>query len=124
MLSEEWNIRKAPDDRRLLVELGETSLAGNHAISSHCGNIPPVVIWGAALPTDEYFRTGLRVWGLSFDCIDFGGNLKLSTVVKQKLRVGEDVGTKKCAILALAAGVEWASQGQPKLCPSRRRIDV
>ena len=44
--------------------------------------------------------------------------------MQQKLRFGEDVETKKCTILALAAGVEWVSDGLPKRSPARRRIDV
>ena len=67
-------------------------------------------------------------WGTSCSAalISWGGvgGAKLSTAAKQKLRTGEDVETKKRTILALAAGVEWMSQGQPKRCPSRRRIDV
>ena len=34
------------------------------------------------------------------------------------------MGAKKCTVLALAAGVEWVSQGQPRRFPPRRRIDV
>ena len=44
--------------------------------------------------------------------------------MEQKLRVCMDIETRKCTIAALAAGVEWAAQGRPKQCPSRRRIDV
>ena len=83
-----------------------------------------MIHWGAAFATDEYIIAILRVGNLMFGCVDFGGYLELSTVLMQKLRVGGDVETKKCTGLAIASGAEWASQGQPKRLPSRRRIDV
>ena len=49
---------------------------------------------------------------------------KTAHCAAEKLRVGEEIEQKKCTILALAAGAEWAAQGQPKRCPSRRRIDI
>lgn len=61
---------------------------------------------------------------LSFECIDFGWILKLIAVLKETLHVGGDTESEKCTALALAAGVEWVSQGPPKRCPSRQRVDV
>ena len=124
VLSEEGNIRQSAEACRLLAELEELRVVGHQAREIQGGDGLPAVIWCNVCTTDEYNSTGLMVGNLAFGCIDVGGNLKLSTVLKQKLRAGEDIETKKCTVLTLAAGVEWASKGKPKRCPSRRRIDV
>ena len=80
--------------------------------------------WGTFFQTDEYQSTELFVGNLAFASIDFGENLKLPTALQKKLVIGEEIEQKKRTVLALAAGAEWAAQGQPKRCPDRRRIDV
>ena len=109
---------------RILAEMEETKEVGRHQEIHRRSEGSDAVSCGTVFTTDEYQSAGLFIGNLAFDCIDFGENLKLSTILKQKLRVGEDIATKKCTALALAAGVAWASQGQPERCPSRRRIDL
>ena len=97
---------------------------GHRAKSNRCVDGLPAVIWGNVFATDEYRSTGLPVGNLAFDCIDFCENLKLATILKRKLRPAEAIETMRCTVPELAAGVEWASQGQPKRVPPRSRIDV
>ena len=79
---------------------------------------------GKTATADEYVSTELFFWHLSFRCIDMGEALKLILSLKKKIRIGEDAELGKCAIMAISAWAEWVSQGQPKRCPSRARIDV
>ena len=124
VLSEEGNSEQSVEAGRILSEMdGATEVGHQQEVHHRRGGIA-AVIWGTVFATDEYKSSGLFIDNLPFGCIDFGGNLKLSTILKQQLRVGEDIETKKCTALAPAAGVEWESQGQPKRRPSRRRIDV
>ena len=117
-LAEEGN-RNSHAKRMWLPESGwgrnKTCICGEYDISARSG---------AVFETDEYRGTEVRIGELSFDCIDFGEHLKLNTSLQKKLHVGGDIDAKKCTILALAAGVEWISQGQPRRCPSRQRIDL
>ena len=124
VLSVEGNIKQSIEACRILTELKEPIIAGHQADPHPRHEGSAAVSWGNVFTTDEYQSDGLFIGALASDCIDFGGNLKLPTILKQKLRAGEEIETKKCTILALAAGVEWVSQGRPKRCPSRRRIDV
>ena len=123
-LPEEGNGENSAGACRILTELNDPNVAG-HQKEPHPRNEGlAAVSWGEVFATDEYQSTGLFVGNLAFGCIDINGNPKLSAILKQKPRAGGEIEPKKCAILALAAGVEWVSQGQPKRCPSRRRIDV
>ena len=89
-----------------------------------CGPIPIQAFRGTTFKTDEYVGDELRVGSMPYGRIYFGENLKLSTALKKKLRLREDIESKKCAILASEAGSEWAPRGRPGSPPSRRRIDV
>ena len=124
VLPEEAICLQAAEVGRVLAEIAEPNTTGGTGFYEDSCSGADIVRWGTAFPTDEYVSANLKVGLILFDCVDFGENLKLSTIPKQKLRIGEDVETKKCKLLALAAAVEWASHGQPKRCPARRRIDV
>ena len=122
--SEEGNTKLAEEAARVLEELdGTTEVGRTFDVHLRQGG-ESAVRWGTTFTTDEYQSTEPFVGNLAFNCIDFGGNLKLPTILQQKLRVGEEIEPEKCTVLALAAGAEWVAQGQPKRCPSRRRIDL
>ena len=123
-LSGDGNILLAAESNRVLREWAESTSVGRDGLQDGMRDGSPVVHCGTAFPADEYVITCLRVGNLTSDCVDFGGNLKLSTAVRSKLRTGEDVETKKRNIHASAAGVEWVSKGQPKRGPDRRRSDI
>ena len=110
-LSVGGNSKQSIEARRILTELKEPIIAGHHADPHPRHEGSAAVSWGNVFTTEEYQSTGLFIGTLAFGCIGFGGNLKLSTILKQKLRAGEEIETKKCTILALSAGVEWVSQG-------------
>ena len=80
--------------------------------------------WGTVFEADEYSSAEVGLGDLSFERIDFGERLKLNTSLRKKLNIGEEIESEKCTILALATGVKWIAQGQPKRRPSRQRIDV
>ena len=122
VLPEEGNIKQASGDSRVLTEMEAPNIVGRQKEQHPRNEGSADVSWGAVFTTDEYHRTCLVVGNLAFDCIYFGENPKLSTILKQKLRAGEDIESKKCTAMAIAAGAEWVSQGQPKRCPARRRI--
>ena len=110
VLSEEGKSRQSAAPSSLLAELGGPDPA-EYELDQKCyGNWPTLASWGGTCPTDEYTSTELRVGNLTFDCIDFGENSKLSTALKQKTQVGVEVDTQKRTIQALAAGVARVSQ--------------
>ena len=119
-MPEEGDSKQAVGASRGLTEMEELNIVG-HQKEQHRRNAwSAAVSWGAEFTTDDYKSTCLVVGNLGFDCIDFGENPKLSAILKQKLRAAEDIEAKKWTVLALAAGAEWVSQGQPKRCPSGR----
>ena len=123
-LSEEGSTKQAEEDLRALKEMeGATEVGKSFPVHLRNGGAA-AVSWGTVFKTDEYQSTELFVGNLAFTCVDFGENMKLSTILQKKLVIGEEIEQKKCTVLALAAGAEWVAQGQPKRCPARRRIDV
>ena len=74
--------------------------------------------------TDEYRIADVRLGDLPFGRMGFVESLKLNTSIHKKLNIGEEIESRKFTILALATGVEWVAQGQPKRRPSRQRIDI
>ena len=123
-LSGEGSTKQAEDAIRVLREMEETTEVGKSSPVHPRNGGAAAVSWGTIFKTDEYQITEMFVGNLAFACVDFGENLKLSTILQKKLVIGEEIEQKKCTVLALAAGAEWVAQGQPKRCPARRRIDV
>ena len=98
-------------------------VSGKKRIAPHTPGGVLTARWGTSFTTDEYVGSEMGIGQLSFGRIGFGGYLKLNTALK-KLNIGEDIGAEKCTILALADGVECASQGQPRRFPDRQRVGV
>ena len=123
-LSEEGSTKHAEEAVRVLKEMEGTAEVGKSFPVHQRDGGAAAVSWGTVFMTDEYQSDELFVGNLAFTCIDFGENLKLSTILQKKLVAGEEIEQKKCTVLALAAGAEWVAQGRPKRFPARRRIDV
>lgn len=79
---------------------------------------------GRKFDAEVYNSTELSVCPLAFGCIDYGDHVRQNTPPRKKLGAGDELGTKKCAVLAMASALAWIPQGRTKRFPPRRLIDT
>ena len=80
------------------------------------------VIWVQEVESAGYHSGGLNIGQLSFSCVDFGDNVKLSVALTRRLGITGNFETNRCDTLHLAAALEWLGQGKPKRVPNRGHI--
>ena len=95
-----------------------------HKVCYAVGNVDRCmeITWGSKVKLIDGESEEITFGTLRFHVLDFGDVLDLNEGLKEAIACGVSVEKNQCAILAMAAGIEWSLQGRPHRAPSLTRI--
>ena len=86
----------------------DLSALGTDTEEKHCEvGRKRTVAWGDSISTNDCWCVQLQLGRLSFYIVDFGDSLHLIPDMRRDLKTGNSTEFNQCALLKLAAGLEW-----------------
>ena len=80
------------------------------------------IFWGKTIQLDDCRAQSVTIGCLSFEAIDYGDTIPLTDYLQRQLNNEDRSEKNQCTLIALAAGLVSAAQGQERFLPSASRV--
>ena len=80
------------------------------------------IVWGSKVSLIDVESEEISFGLLRFHVLDSGDALELNSGLQNDMACGASSERNQCALLAMAAGVEWSLQKRPHRAPARSRV--
>ena len=105
------------------ANLAESSLAKvEEEGNTEVGRTRTSFFSGPTFPLEDCSSQELVVGRLTFQLLDYGGEIRLNQRTREQLGTGEEKERNQCAVLSFSAGYEWIKQGQPSRPHGAKRV--